>query len=91
LQAYVDKITAKRSGPNTPNITEDTAYLAERLGMIKAACEAYDEEAAEAALSQLKQGTWSAATAELLDKIAEHLLHSDFDEITDFIAAGIGD
>jgi hypothetical protein len=55
------------------------------LLVIKASCEEYDENTADENLSELKKTQWSRQTKELLDTIAEHLLHSDFDEIVDSI------
>ena len=53
----------------------------EKLLTVKAACEEYDEAAADEAVSELRGGAWSQRTGELLERVAVHLLHSDFDEI----------
>jgi len=65
---------------------EDKSYLNEKLLIIKAACEGYDEDTAEEALTELKKTALSKQTMELLDSISEKLLHSDFDEIAEDIA-----
>jgi len=89
LQEYVSKITAKKNKSAPPeSVVEDTVYLKEQLNKIKTACEDYNEEMAETALSHLMQGKWSADTDELLGRIAEQLLHSDFDEVVNIITAG---
>ncbi|MCL2593047.1 MAG: hypothetical protein FWD82_06750, partial [Defluviitaleaceae bacterium] len=64
---------------------EDKQYLKEKLLMIKAACEEFDEKSANEVLTELKQKAWSQQTMELLTSISEKLLHSDFDEIKDEI------
>ena len=62
------------------NSDNDRKYLAEKLLAIRTACEKYDEATANTALDELKNKEWSNSTKELLDTIAMHLLHSDFEE-----------
>ena len=88
LRAFAEKLVPGRGEDDaggSPAADEDPAFLREKLLTIKAACEGYDEGALEAALSDLKGKTWSQKTTGLLDAIAEHLLHSDFDEIVESI------
>jgi signal transduction histidine kinase/CheY-like chemotaxis protein len=59
---------------------EDTAFLNEKLASIAAACEEYDEAAANQHLRELESRSWSKTTKALLASIQEDLLHSDFDE-----------
>jgi len=62
------------------NVAEDTAYLAEQLRIIEAACTHYDDSAVYAALDRLKEKPWKPETAAALDEIREMLfLHSDFE------------
>jgi signal transduction histidine kinase/CheY-like chemotaxis protein len=56
------------------------AYLGEKLLAIQKACKEYDAITADAALAELGQKIWPRSTGELLDNIAGHLLHSDFEE-----------
>jgi HPt (histidine-containing phosphotransfer) domain-containing protein len=56
------------------------AYLSEKLLVIRTACEKYDEITANTALAELKQKEWPKPVKDLLDTIAMHLLHSDFEE-----------
>jgi len=81
LKAFVDELAPKQEKKADADIVEDEAYLKESLLAIKAACEDYDESAADGALRELREGEWSEKTAALLGSIAEKLLHSDFDEI----------
>ena len=62
----------------------DKDYLAEKLLFIRTACEKYDEVSASAALAELRQKKWSKRVKDLLDAIAGHLLHSDFEEASKF-------
>jgi CheY-like chemotaxis protein len=68
---------------------EDLPYLREKLSVIQAACEAYDKKTAKDALAELRQKAWSRQTREQLDTIAEHLLHSDFEEVASCAAQTI--
>jgi CheY-like chemotaxis protein len=65
--------------------SEDMAYLHEMLQAIKDACATYDIDAANAAFKGLKQRQWPSKYSKILDTIAEHLLHSDFDEVRSVI------
>jgi signal transduction histidine kinase/DNA-binding response OmpR family regulator/PAS domain-containing protein len=56
------------------------AFLAEKLFVIRTACGNYDEAAASAALAELRQKKWPKPVKDLLDAVAGHLLHSDFEE-----------
>jgi HPt (histidine-containing phosphotransfer) domain-containing protein len=61
-------------------IYENHADLREKLLIVQSACEKYDKKTAKDVLSELNTGKWSHETKEILDKIGEHILHSDFDE-----------
>jgi hypothetical protein len=75
-------LTPKEAAPHDKTISdiiEDTSYLAEQLQIIKAACEAYDDDAAYAALDRLDEKSWNQKTADTLDQIRDALfLSSDF-------------
>jgi PAS domain S-box-containing protein len=58
----------------------DTLFLKEKLAAIINACELLDKKSAKEALAQIRLKTWSKTTREQLSVIAEHLLHSEFDE-----------
>jgi len=59
---------------------ESQMHLQEKLMAIQAACASFDKKAAKDALAALKQRNWSKNTRDQLSAIAEHLLHSEFDE-----------
>jgi PAS domain S-box-containing protein len=70
---------------------EDKAYLHKTLLAVKEACAVYDKKAAKAALAELKQKPLPKMYSELLDTIAEHLLHSDFNEAAAVCEAYLSD
>jgi signal transduction histidine kinase/DNA-binding response OmpR family regulator len=87
LYNVIKGIKLKEEDDEISEDTEDSlALLNEKLTVIKGACAAFDKKAAKNALGELREKTWSHSTKELLNKIAEHLLHSDFDN-----AAAIAD
>jgi hypothetical protein len=85
LRAVVEEIKPKPETAAAGQTDENEAYLAEKLLMIKAVCEVYDENAADEILAGLRKITWPQRISELLSTINEQLLHSDFDEIVDTI------
>jgi CheY-like chemotaxis protein/anti-sigma regulatory factor (Ser/Thr protein kinase) len=84
LKAVIDKISINEDDRNVEIIDEDRAFLSEKLLIIQEACAAYDNKTARRALADLKGKTWARPVVKMLNDIATHLLHSDFDE-----AAGI--
>jgi len=62
------------------NRYDDIVYLHEKLAVIKEACAEQDKKTAKDTLSLLRQKNWPQSITELLDSIAEHLLHSEFTE-----------
>ena len=83
LRAFIKKLTPKEKA--TVAVDEDRPYLMEKLLVIKATCEEYDEKTAETVLAELRAKAWSKRTEELLAKIAEQLLCSEFEEIVDAV------
>jgi HPt (histidine-containing phosphotransfer) domain-containing protein len=60
---------------------EEIETLRQKLLVIRAACEEYDELVAGKEINELREKTWSKPVRDLLGTIDEHMLHSDFDEI----------
>jgi CheY-like chemotaxis protein len=85
LRDLIEKIKSEIDTGKNNVETEDTAYLKERLTVIQTACAAYNKKAAKTVLGELRQKTWTPPTEELLDAIAEHLLHSEFEEAAETI------
>jgi len=94
-QEFVDTVNNIIKSIDDKNISEgivtaeDTGYLNERLRMISEACKNYDFKTTEKVLSDLRQKQWTKKTEEMIDKIGEYVLHSDFEELAEFIE-GIG-
>ena len=85
LREVIEKIKPQEDGADSESTDEDLAYLHETLLVLKAACMAYDKKAAKDALTGLEHKAWPQPTKELLETIAEHLLHSKFKEITNIV------
>jgi signal transduction histidine kinase/DNA-binding response OmpR family regulator/HPt (histidine-containing phosphotransfer) domain-containing protein len=73
---------AEEAGEDTE---ESLAVLREKLALIKEACAELDKKSAKKVLTELRENTWSQDTKELLNLIAEHLLHSGFDDAAGLI------
>jgi len=87
LKKVIDKLEPldeDQAGDEGEPITGDNVYLQEKLKAIQDACASFDKKAAKDALADLKQKTWPRSIRDQLSAIAEHLLHSEFEE-TDMI------
>jgi signal transduction histidine kinase/DNA-binding response OmpR family regulator len=73
----IDNIS-KNDADNTQY--DDINYFFEKLAVIKNACAEYDKKTAKKTLSSLRKMRWPHPVVELMDKIAEQLLHGEFDE-----------
>jgi len=88
LKAFVNELrpreeeSALAAGETT---NENKQLLSGKLQEIRAACGDWDKSKARDSLAVLREKRWSKETRELLEKINEQLLHSDFDEIRDEI------
>ena len=81
LRDCVELLKPKEEHSTEESTEEEKEYLKEKLLIINAACEEFNDDTAEEALKELKQKTWPKQTKELLDNISQKLLHSDYDEI----------
>jgi len=86
LKAFVEELTPSKEEADGDNVDEDKQHLKEMLLKIQAACDEFDESTADEAMAELRKGSWSQQTTEMLAEIAEHLLHSDYDEIAEIIS-----
>ncbi|MDR0456496.1 MAG: response regulator [Treponema sp.] len=80
LRAVIKKIKPKDVDEGGGIADNDRAWLLEKLTAVREACAEYDKKAAKAVLVELRHKTWPRPIRELLDTIAEHLLHSEFTE-----------
>ena len=84
LRAVIKEIKTNNQDNVIMEDSEDSiAHLREKLAVIKESCAAYDKKTAKNTLNELKEKTWSHDIKELLNKLAEHLLHSEFDDAAD--------
>jgi signal transduction histidine kinase/CheY-like chemotaxis protein len=82
LMNALKKIIAKTEKEEEKTYTakdENPAYLLEQLKIISDACADYDVKVINSAIENLSKRAWTKETTLLLDKISEHILHSDFD------------
>ncbi|MDR0302382.1 MAG: response regulator [Treponema sp.] len=83
LYTVVEKIKPKdEEDADIEDTQEALAFLREKLIAIKSACDAFDKKSVKNNLNELKEKTWSHKTRELMNSIADHLLHSEFDEVS---------
>jgi signal transduction histidine kinase/CheY-like chemotaxis protein/HPt (histidine-containing phosphotransfer) domain-containing protein len=82
LRTVIEKNKLTKDGnEDADNIShDDMVYLSEKLTEIKKACAEHDKKTAKDTLSHLREKKWPQPVAELLEKMAEHLLHSEFAE-----------
>ena len=86
MKVFMEEITPKEDYPDDGvEVVDDLAYLSQLLQKIEAACGDYDENAIEEILEELRNGKWSHNVLDLIAKIDEQLLHSEFDEILESI------
>ncbi|MDR2730133.1 MAG: response regulator [Treponema sp.] len=88
LHSIIEKYKVKNDG-NSGNINEISddlrSYLHENLLHIHNACMDYDKKTIKSKLNELREKAWPKQINSLLNSIIEHLLHSDFDEISSLI------
>jgi signal transduction histidine kinase/CheY-like chemotaxis protein len=84
LRGIIDKINPNKD-ENDSDVTddikgEDNEYLLEKLAFIQDACGENNKRAAKDTLIQLRQKKWPRRIKNLLETIAQNLLHSEFTE-----------
>jgi len=80
LREVIDRIKATEDQDETEDTADALGFLRKKLQAIQTACAAYDKKSAKEILAELKQQAWSRRTKKMLEKIAGHLLHSEFEE-----------
>jgi vacuolar-type H+-ATPase subunit I/STV1 len=81
LRAVIEKNTPEEEPETQTELSgAEREELNSALGEIEAACEAYNKRMAKNLLASLKEKKWPKAVGETLDKLSEHILHSDFDD-----------
>jgi signal transduction histidine kinase/DNA-binding response OmpR family regulator len=91
LRKVIDELKPMFEDTEDVEDTEESlVMLREKLAVIKEACASLDKKAAKNVLNELRENTWSQSTKELLNSIAEHLLHSGFDDAASLIDGFLG-
>jgi len=90
LREITAKAEADSKIKNAAAKNENPKFLREQLKIIANACAQYDERTVDEALDRLKEMKWTAETEEALDKISQHLLHSDFEDAAEIAKNFIG-
>ena len=87
LQQVINKHTPPEETDTAEGSLDDVdyTYLKEKMQIILEACSSFDKKAAKDALTSLKKKSWQRSIKDQLSTITEHLLHSEFDEISDII------
>jgi PAS domain S-box-containing protein len=83
LRAVIEKIKPKEVDEGGGTADSDQPYLLEKLAALREACGKMNKKAAKTVVAELRQKTWPRSVNELLDAIAECLLHSEFAEAAD--------
>ncbi|MDR0221567.1 MAG: response regulator, partial [Lachnospiraceae bacterium] len=79
IEALADIIEKQEAAEASNSVDEDPAFLRQQLEIIAKACEDYDDLTANAALKELEQRPWGKETGELVAKISQLLLGSEFE------------
>ena len=90
LRELISELTPKEEPEIAEASDDDSAFLREQLLAVKAACEEFDESAADKIITGLREKPWPRHIKEMLASVSEHLLHSDFDEAAGVIERFIG-
>ena len=85
LETLVEGIkpVIKAAAGETVESIEDGALagLLEKLQLLIMACSDFDKKTAKNLVSELKEGAWPSETREMLNTVADYLLHSEFEEV----------
>ncbi len=81
LRDVIKEVKPKDEDEDIEDSKEALVFLREKLAIIKEACFVFDKKTVKNTLNELKEKSWSRKTKELMNSIADHLLHSEFDEV----------
>ena len=81
IETVINKIKPQDNDKEVIEDTEESIlFLKEKLTIITEACTTFDKKAAKNTLNELREKTWSHEVKDLINLIAEHLLHSEFED-----------
>ncbi|MCL1849056.1 MAG: response regulator [Clostridiales bacterium] len=81
LRDLVERLKPKEETGDSAVSEEERQHLQAQLGTLREASEVFDKNTAKAIVAELREKAWPPEEKQLLDSIAEYILHSDFDEI----------
>jgi len=82
LQNTINQYMYTENREEQEDTKESRSFLLEKIICIKKACAEYDKKTAKNILKELHAKKWQESTNNYINRIAEHLLHSEFDEIS---------
>jgi len=86
IDMVIKEIKKKEEKNELTEDTEDSiVLLKEKLQIIKEACDEMNKKSIKNELAELRKKAWAQETNDFLSTIEEHLLHSDFDDISAII------
>jgi CheY-like chemotaxis protein len=80
LKSLITKLKPAEENNDLKISEEDLAFLHDKLLEIKETCAIFDSGSIETVLNDLRQKKWPHHIKAVLDDIAMHILHSDFDK-----------
>jgi PAS domain S-box-containing protein len=83
LYQIIEKFRPEDDEEDTVDMESERPYLFEKLLVIRNACDSMDKKTAKTALAELKAKAWPKRVREQLAALAELLLHSDFNEVSE--------
>jgi signal transduction histidine kinase/CheY-like chemotaxis protein/PAS domain-containing protein/HPt (histidine-containing phosphotransfer) domain-containing protein len=89
LRALVERMRPKEEDVKDMSV-EDRQFLHEKLHIIQNACTGYDERTAYDSLTELQRKAWPRNVKDILEAIAEELLHSEFNKASEIAKNSIG-
>jgi len=87
LKTLISKLTPDENEGKEDVVISEKEYadLVEKLSAMQKACIEYEKKTVKNTLAQIQEGKWPFEVKKLLDKISEHLLHSEFFKIANLI------
>jgi len=86
LDKVVNEIKKREEKKELSEDSEESLVMfREKLQIIKDACGEMDKKSVKKTLTELRKRAWAQETNALLTSIEEHLLHSDFEEVSALI------
>jgi len=95
IPLFTDKLTAiikdieANHADEASSVDSDPVFLKEALERIITSCEDYNFEAAETAVTELREKKWTPDTLKVIDEISNSILHSNLEEVIEIATRAI--